>query len=325
MIRIQKQHFIYALFVLLILGSITYFAFRPTPPKSSPSTPTTTTSTSPTPYSKVCPAFDENQEKSPPEFVCPQSVLAKRRANYTTHYLPGSHFHSQFHEADFVFAEFFNSDDYIGNNFTFIELGGYNGRDGSNSYFFEYFRGWKGILLEASTLNYVALEQNRNNTKLVATFHAGICVEPKLLEIFGGVSLTANLIPNTGFLGDTPHYRSVAPCFRMEDVLKMASHSIGKIKQIDYFSMDVEGAELEIISSHNWIENPVFVVTIEVAAQPGLSGTKEDQHKKRCALFQRGMCRWPFFDTYTPDPKIDPHWDPKYAKNNEVWINPERL
>ena len=39
-------------------------------------------------------------------------------------------------------------------NGVFIEVGAFNGVSGSNTYFFEKERGWKGMLIEPHSLNY---------------------------------------------------------------------------------------------------------------------------------------------------------------------------
>jgi len=202
---------------------------------------------------------------------------------------------------------------------TFIELGGYDGRTGSNSYFFDRQLNWSGVLLEASTANYVLLEKARLALPRVATIHGAVCQEQRLLSLWGGHSLTANnrVEANNLFHGDE---QSVSVCLPMSHYLSMLNLS----RRIDYFSMDVEGQELEIILSHDWVRHPVFVVSIEVAVQPLLSGTAEYQHRKRCALYERGMCRWPFYDNYVP-PVVYGKLEAPFWGNNEIWINPTIL
>lgn len=275
-----------------------------------------------------CPSFIG--DKSHPDFICKEEILKYR--NRTSEKLSPyeGKWHSQFWEDYFIYTEFFHHDRYKSNNhdrdYTFIELGAYNGLDGSNSYFYEYILNWKGILIEASTLNYVNLELNRNRTSNVVTIHAGICNtdKPKLLTIWGGESLTANNRPEKLFHSD---YRSNAICLKMNDIIEGVLHNNidnKTIKHIDYFSMDVEGQELEIILTHDWIKYPVFVVSIETAIQPLLGGTAEYQHEKRCALFKRGLCRWPFYDEFIPP--TGPYNDkPHFSINNEIWINPKLM
>ena len=109
---------------------------------------------------------------------------------------------------------------------------------------------------------------------------------------------------------------------RWQQQQQQQHHDTNSIERIDYFSMDVEGQELEIILTHDWVRYPVFVVSIEVAVQPLLSGTAEYQHEKRCALYQRGLCHWPFYDNFVPPVATT---DRQFTRNNEIWVNPRLL
>lgn len=292
-----------------------------------------------------CPAFSNKTRH--PQFVCPPDVLRQRRVlqkNHTTEYerLGGAGtFVSQFWEDWFVYSEFFHHDRYRGVGNTFVELGGYDGRSGSNSYFFDKTLGWRGLLLEASTPNYVLMEEARLSRR-VATIHGAVCRPPaRLLTLWGGQSLTTNNRQSANGLFHGAD-ESVSICMPMTHYLQLmeatavlgepgerwtftssSGNTVGSyIQRIDYFSMDVEGQELEIIETHDWVRYPVFVVSIEVAVQPLLSGTAEYQHAKRCALYQRGMCRWPFYDDFKPPVPFDGGQSEHFSLNNEIWVNP---
>ncbi len=267
---------------------------------------------------------------SHPQFVCPPEVLARRNVMRGDHALAyqalggvGT-FMSQFWEDWFLYTEFFHAPRYLSANYTFIELGGYDGRSGSNSHFYDQQLGWRGLLLEASTPNYAKLEKARLSAR-VATIHGAVCTEPSLLTLWGGASLTANnqRAANGLFHADQ---ETLAVCLPMATYVQMAERRLGaRLARIDYFSMDVEGQELEIILSHDWARHPVFVVSIEVAVQPLLSGTAAYQHEKRCALYQRGLCRWPFYDDYVPPVAAQDGAAVHFSRNNEIWINPALL
>jgi hypothetical protein len=281
---------------------------------------------------------------SHPSFVCPPQVLARRRplgGNQSAEYyrLGGAAlFMSQFWEDWFLYTEFFHEARYrsaqdggSGDDYTFVELGGYDGRSGSNSYFYDKYLGWRGLLLEASTANYALLEKARLAER-VATIHGAVCTADRLLSLWGGHSLTANnrLEANGLFHGSE---ESLCVCLAMPRYIEMAerwpgflSNNHSRLARIDYFSIDVEGQELEVIESHDWVRWPVFVVSLEVAVQPLLSGTHEYQHLKRCALFRRGLCRWPFYDDYVPPTGDDgSEGAGHFSRNNEIWVNPALL
>ena len=273
---------------------------------------------------------------SHPQYVCPPEVLARRRClggNQSAEYrrLGGpTQFLSQFWEDWFLYTEFFHEARYGGGgDYTFVELGGYYGRSGSNSYFYDKHLGWRGLLLEASTANYALLEKARL-TRRVATIHGGVCTADRLLSLWGGHSLTANNRQEANGLFHGSE-ESLCVCLSMPHYMEMAERwmfnsSDAALPRIDYFSIDVEGQELEVIESHDWARWPVFVVSLEVAVQPLLSGTHEYQHAKRCALYRRGLCRWPFYDNYVPPAGDDgSEGAGHFSRNNEIWVNPALL
>jgi hypothetical protein len=51
---------------------------------------------------------------------------------------------------------------------TFVEFGARNGIDHSNTYPFEKFMGWKGLLFEVDPREYPNLEQNRKNSHVTS-------------------------------------------------------------------------------------------------------------------------------------------------------------
>ena len=52
-------------------------------------------------------------------------------------------------------------------NGVFIEVGAFNGVAGSNTYFFEKERGWKGMLIEPHSLNYKDMVEKSDRTNSV--------------------------------------------------------------------------------------------------------------------------------------------------------------
>ena len=90
--------------------------------------------------------------------------------------LPKStHYKAQEGEDKFMLQTFFHTP--AGRPYYFIELGGFDGVTFSNSYFFDFEKGWNGLLIEGETGNYVKMEQTRgqNPAKNVTTAHLAIC------------------------------------------------------------------------------------------------------------------------------------------------------
>mmetsp|Transcript_67866 Transcript_67866/g.145293 ORF Transcript_67866/g.145293 Transcript_67866/m.145293 type:complete len:195 (+) Transcript_67866:54-638(+) len=173
---------------------------------------------------------------------------------------------------------------------TFLEIGALDGITFSDTYFYENKLGWGGLLIEAELNNFKALERNRNGTGTLK-LHAGICKTKALLTMRGtGPTASASHIPRAG--------QTSCPCLPMHELVGMAG-----LKRIDLFSIDVEGAELDVVETHDWVGVPVRIVLV-VMHPPNEKSAKNA--RVRMALHQRGLCRFAS----------------SVGHNNEVWINP---
>jgi len=74
------------------------------------------------------------------------------------------------------------------------------------------------------------------------------------------------------------------------------------IKEINFFSIDVEGCELEVVLTHDWKKIPVQTVIVETRPQE-----IEKNRLLSNALHHAGMCRFA----------------EEVGHHNEVWINTE--
>jgi len=138
----------------------------------------------------------------------------------------------------------------------FVELGANDGVNQSNTLYFEWFRGWKGLLIEPHPGNFSALIKNRSTSNHYVN---GACVGPE----FSGKSVQlvySNLMTSTlGVKSDIAdpiqhaaqgsefhngnNYLFEALAFTLNQLLIEASAP----QLIDLLSLDVEGAELEIL------------------------------------------------------------------------------
>jgi FkbM family methyltransferase len=235
-------------------------------------------------------------------YECSALVRGRVVVNGTHPWVNSTNFLSQGGEDRFVLDHFFHSSS-LGPTHTFVELGALDGRLYSNSYFFEVVMGWSGVLIEPSTPNYLELERNRPG---VTTLHMGVCERPQLLHVLGKGAMADTLASNQEFHDGT--YRSTCPCLPMSQVLDM----VGGIEVIDYLSLDVQGHELQVIHSHDWVRYPVRVLSIEQFI--GYHTEEQEAGRKsveanRQALRERGLCRY-----YV---KVA---GPTYE--DEIWINP---
>ena len=146
----------------------------------------------------------------------------------------------------------------------FIECGAGDGEHLSNSLFFEKSRNWTGLLIEPNPTTFSDLRKKNRHSYVLNT-----CVSPTgrvgVLNFTLG-SLVGGL---TDFM-ETTHKRVIlrgkrvtgyvqVPCFPIGSVLR----SIG-VSHVDYFSLDVEGPEMDILQSFPFDDVTVDVLTIEV-------------------------------------------------------------
>lgn len=137
-----------------------------------------------------------------------------------------------------------------------MEIGAMDGNLLSNTYMFNSYLSWKGILVEGSPFNYNKLEKNRVNEIVVQ--HAVICGENKSLHYAvtprkGGDGTEGAVHGIYEFMGDgykdIHHHNSSiklveVKCLPLEKILSQA-----QIEHIDFFSLDVEGAEMSVIQT----------------------------------------------------------------------------
>ncbi len=132
---------------------------------------------------------------------------------------------------------------------TFVDLGGYDGVHGSNTLFFELMHGWNGLLLEPSPKPYdkAASFRRCHCLKLAVAKAAG---EARFLEVSDGYTMMSGLVESfhaevRAHLADHPSHKQAEITVRtttLDSLLR--SHGLRKI---DFISMDIEGAELQVL------------------------------------------------------------------------------
>ena len=143
----------------------------------------------------------------------------------------------------------------------FVELGANDGLKQSNTKYFELFRGWSGILIEPEPNNYNLLRHNRSEN---SKYFNAACVsfdfpEVEIAMIYSDLMTTPleghSEIPNArthAKLGEEfwggESYEFLAPARTLNSILKEANAPLN----IQLLSLDVEGAELEVLLGLNF-------------------------------------------------------------------------
>lgn len=153
-------------------------------------------------------------------------------------------------------------------NGVFIDIGAYDGKDHSNTYFFEKDLEWSGICFEPLPHAFAQLKQNRNCICVNA------CVAPQdgivnFFEVLGAPDMLSGIV-NTY---DPRHLERL----KHEVATRGGSYSIKQIPSVnfnkvlaehgisyvDYLSMDTEGSEMEILRSIDFDTVYIYAITVE--------------------------------------------------------------
>lgn len=162
-----------------------------------------------------------------------------------------------------------------------LEVGGLDGAASlSNSYFYERYLGWRVLMVEASPLNFAKLF-----TRRPAAFRLeGALGEAHQTLRFSGHGCCGSLLKGGA---DSYLVRSVP--------IGAVLRALG-VERLDFWSLDVEGAELAVLKGMDW-SIPVSVLLIESVNDP-----------IRALLRSRGF-------------EHHPHESP--SRLNEIWVRHE--
>lgn len=139
----------------------------------------------------------------------------------------------------------------------FVECGAADGEHLSNSLFFELQRNWTGVLIEGNPTFYKPLLSRNRNAYVVrsclSTTSNPQTVAYRLRNVYSGIykSYNSSNVTNRKSVVDVQ-------CFPLNSILDALS-----IYHIDYLSLDVEGAELDILNTIEWTRLTIDVMTVE--------------------------------------------------------------
>ena len=152
---------------------------------------------------------------------------------------------------------------------SFLEIGGANGLEQSNSWIFELCMGWKGVLAEAHPRFYSQLIRNRPSSLNLrfaacdptigngwANFSAERWTGAKIItaadqQVAGSGSISKKKLKMLQTLS--------VQCGQLGDYLSRL-----EVRRLDFLSVDVEGAELTVLKSLDFSRLSIGVVLVEV-------------------------------------------------------------
>ena len=149
---------------------------------------------------------------------------------------------------------------------TYVEIGAYNGRLESNTRFFDLCLGWKGLLVEGNPDNYQGTIANRRYAHRMS-------LAPSCDAAYEAANQTIPFyrypMTNAGLVGHAKTYEGKptvdVPCGPFAPILRDIFDDEGNaLPTIDFFSLDVEGAEPLVLSTIDFKAIRIHVMMIEV-------------------------------------------------------------
>lgn len=139
-------------------------------------------------------------------------------------------------------------------NGVFIECGALDGETRSNTLYLERFLNWSGLLIEADPLNFAqAVKKNRkawlSSSCLSKTLHPTIVTFKQSFNV-GRISLLKPGKHRSGYVD--------IECFPLYSYLLALN-----ISHVDYFSLDVEGDELDILKTLPFEKVDITTLSVE--------------------------------------------------------------
>ena len=167
----------------------------------------------------------------------------------------------------------------------FIELGAMDGVIYSNTLFFEKYLNWTGVLIEPTPDQFQKLTVNRPNCH---NFNFAISLIDGEVEFVGGSALggmTHTMIDyhrEAWKLEESFGKPFLVKSKPIKDVVKDLN-----IEMVDFFSIDVEGGEIEVLKTWDW-NIPVYLVLLEIG-YPHIPNAVEKNEECRDFLKSQGF------------------------------------
>jgi len=175
----------------------------------------------------------------------------------------------------------------------FVEIGAYDGEAFSNTLFFERLRAWRGLLVEPNPFTFAKILSKGRTCHAV---HACVSSSHEYMHFFaaGGLTRATGLFDASaetellalqhfahedGWQGFRQNFW--ADCYTLADVLASMRLTEGwnaesKVTQehlsdktaenifvVDYLSIDVEGAEIEVLAAIDWGRVSIDIISVE--------------------------------------------------------------
>jgi len=215
---------------------------------------------------------------------------------------------SRLSEDKFIYETFFKKHHAADAEFkgTYVELGAFDGLQESNSHFFDKCLGWKGLLMEGNPVIYQKTIQNRRYAHKMS-------MAPSCSDEYEAVNKTIPFytypLTNVGLAATAKVYTGKptvdVPCGRLspilEDIFAENKHSSSSgggggsdvaLPTLDFFSLDVEGAEYMVLSTINFRAIRINILMIEISNKDCKNDSCKVRQQVRAKMATEGYLRY---------------------------------
>ncbi|CAL6281039.1 unnamed protein product [Bathycoccus prasinos] len=163
----------------------------------------------------------------------------------------------------------------------YLEIGGRDGLDGTNTLFFERELNWTGMMIEACPQAYLQMVKNRSEKNNI--FINGIISNSNPFTLTKLTSFGAEACSSVATVVLDKSYHSYwltkkRGKFHTHHVMQIPLQPVFdaySFTAIDFFSLDVEGHELQVLNSINFLKTKIGVRCL--LEHLGYSGTNDGQ------------------------------------------------
>ena len=153
----------------------------------------------------------------------------------------------------------------------FLEIGAFDGIQGSNCYHFEKFLNWDGVALEPSSIQFEKLKKNRK-CKLLNEAVSHEIKNVEFIEVTEGLTQMSGINSNSykrNLNIISNNQRSKTQSINLKTII--FEQAVPKNINIDYMSIDIEGGEMDLLNSINFDSYNIKVVSVENNAPADLN------------------------------------------------------
>jgi len=151
-------------------------------------------------------------------------------------------------------------------NGTFVEIGALDGKTVSNTKFFDDHMGWSGLLIEGTPSNNEQIAANRPDPRNLI-YKGGVCPDSQGSMEFGVINTKVGGTNGDPTFMDAKQQKKMTKitveCKSLTTLINNFMKKTGE-DHIDFFSLDVEGAELLVLNTFDF-KVPVHTWMIEMA------------------------------------------------------------